>query len=100
MKDEKRKKIAVALTVNMVLLVFILVAVIISQIIQIVVLNNRKQALYTEYCTLLAMLDENEELYDRLETDEQFFVFFCNYVNLYGNEDPYGIIPDGVTIDK
>lgn len=100
MKDEKRKKIAVAVTVNMVLLVFILVAVIISQIIQIAVLNHRKSELYTEYCTLKAMLDDNEELYDRLETDNQFYVFFCNYVKLYGDEDPYDIIPEGVTIDK
>ena len=39
MKDEKRNKIAVAITVNMVLLVFILVAIIIAQIVQISVLS-------------------------------------------------------------
>ncbi len=98
MNEEKRNKITVAITVNAVLLVFILIAVIIAQIVQICILNRRKQQLQETYIMLQAELDADEELYDRLNTDEKFYEWFLEYVDVYGNDDPLDVIPDGVII--
>ncbi len=98
MKDEKRNKIAVAITVNAVLLVFILVAIVIAQIVQISILNRRKQELQETYTALVAELEKDEELYDRINTDTKFYEWFLQYVDVYGYSDPLNVIPDGVVI--
>jgi len=88
----------VAITVNAVLLVFILVAIIIAQIVQIAILNNRKRQLQETYLILKEELNEDEDLIDRLNTDDKFNKWFMEYVDVYGDDDPLGVIPDGVII--
>ncbi len=98
MREEKRNRITVAITVNAVLFVFILIAIIIAQIVQIAILSNRKQQLQETYIALKAELDSNEELYDKINTDEKFYKWFLEYIDVYGDDDPLGVIPDGVII--
>lgn len=71
MGEEKRNKIAVAITVNAILLIFIIAVIIIAQIVQISVLSKRKNQLYTEYYELLAVYDEVEDLSERMKYDER-----------------------------
>ncbi|MGN1060662.1 MAG: hypothetical protein ACI4QN_02910 [Candidatus Coproplasma sp.] len=98
MKDEKRNKIAVAITVNMVLLVFILVAIIIAQIVQISVLSRRKQELQETYASLQIEKEKAESVEEQLEVDEKFKKWLLEYINVYGDEDPLNVLPDGVVI--
>lgn len=97
MKEEKRNKIIAAVAVNAVLLVFILVAVIIAQIVQISVLNRRKQDLITEYNILLEKKDNAQTIEEQLEVDEGFQNWLLKYLKEH-SEDPLGILPDGVII--
>ncbi len=71
MSEEKRNKIAVAITVNAILLIFIIGVIVIAQIVQISVLSKRKNQLYTEYYELLATYEEVEDLSKRMEYDEK-----------------------------
>ncbi len=98
MKDEKRNKIAVAITVNMVLLVFILVAIIIAQIVQISVLSRRKQELQETYAILQVEKENAETIEQKLDVDEKFKKWLLEYINVYGDEDPLNVLPDGVVI--
>lgn len=98
MKEEKRNKITAAITVNAVLFVFILVAIIIAQIVQISILNRRKKELQETYYELTQQLHENESLYDRITTDDNYYRFVLEYIDVYGDEDPFNILPDGVII--
>lgn len=93
MKDEKRNRIVVAITVNAVILVFILFAVVISQIVQINVLQRRKQELLARGEQLRAELAEDEELYDKIQTDEEYYKWYLEYIELFGDEDPQNILP-------
>lgn len=72
MGEEKRNKITAAVTINAVLLVFIIVAVLIAQVVQISVLKRRKATLLKEFYRLEAILDESEQNLDRLKTDEDY----------------------------
>lgn len=72
MGEEKRNKIIAAATINAILLVFILVAVIIAQIVEISIKTNRKNALLAEYNQLVAQYDESKATLDRLEDDEHY----------------------------
>ena len=45
MGEEKRNKVVAAITINAILLIFIIIAVLIAQIVQISVLRRRKNAL-------------------------------------------------------
>lgn len=98
MKEEKHNKVVAAITVNAVLLVFILVAIIIAQIVQITVLSRRKQQLQETYAALLVEKENAETLDEKLDVDEKFRNWFLEYIDVYGNEDPLNVIPDGVTI--
>lgn len=71
MSEEKRNKIAVAITVNAILLVFIIAVIVIAQIVQISVLSKRKNQLYAEYYELLVIYDEVEDLSERMKYDER-----------------------------
>ncbi|MGN0823696.1 MAG: hypothetical protein ACI4MB_01355 [Candidatus Coproplasma sp.] len=98
MKDEKRNKIAVAITVNMVLLVFILVAIIIAQIVQISVLSRRKQELQETYAILQVEKEKAETTEELLEVDEKYTKWLLEYIKVYGDEDPLNVLPGGVVI--
>ncbi len=98
MKDEKRGKIAVAITVNMVLLVFILVAIIIAQIVQISVLSRRKQELQETYAVLVEEKENAQTMEERLDVDEKFKKWLLEYIDVYGDEDPLNVLPDGVVV--
>lgn len=98
MKEEKRNKITAAITVNAVLFVFILVAILIAQIVQISVLNRRKQDLLSRYNILVEKRDEAETLEEKLEAEEEYADWFFQYVDVWGKDDPLDIIPDGVII--
>ncbi len=72
MNEEKRNRIMAAIAVNAVILVFIIVAVIIYQIVQICVLSARKKELMEQYNDLAVQLEEDSDYLERLETDEDF----------------------------
>ncbi|MDE7075704.1 MAG: hypothetical protein K2O62_00085 [Clostridia bacterium] len=72
MGEEKRNKVIAAVVVNAVLLVFIIVAVLIAQIVQISVLKRRKAELLDEYYSLVQQLEESQDMLDRLETDQKY----------------------------
>lgn len=70
--EEKRNKITAAITINAVLLVFILVAVVIAQIVSIGVLTKRRNKLVSEEEQLQQQLEESEDVLDRLENDDKY----------------------------
>ena len=70
MDEEKRNKVAVAVAINAVLLVFILVAVLIAQVVQISLLKRRKTALIGELQALTVQVDAGNDFIERFETDE------------------------------
>ena len=72
MSEEKRNKIIAAVTVNAIILVFIIVAVIIYQIVEISVLNARKKALYEELYSVQLKYEHAEDILDRLQNDDEF----------------------------
>lgn len=72
MGEEKRNKVIAAATINAILLVFILIAVIIAQVVEISVKRNRKNALLQEYNQLVQQYDESKAALDRLEDDEHY----------------------------
>ncbi len=72
MGEEKRNRIVAAVTVNAIILVFIIVAVIIYQIVTISVLSARKKQLYAELYELQQQYEEAGDILDRLENDEEY----------------------------
>lgn len=70
MGEEKRNKVVAAITINAILLIFIIIAVLIAQIVQISVLRRRKNALINEYNTLVNERDNLEDFIDKYEKDE------------------------------
>ncbi len=72
MGEAKRNRIVAAVTINAIILVFIIVAVIIYQLVAISVLSSRKKALLAELSELKAQLATEEGFLDRYNTHEQF----------------------------
>lgn len=70
MGEEKRNKVVAAITINAILLIFIILAVLIAQIVQIGVLSRRKNALKNEYNTLVNERENLEDFIDKYEKDE------------------------------
>ena len=70
MGEEKRNKVVAAITINAILLIFIIIAVLIAQIVQISVLRRRKNALIKECNTLVNERDKLEDFIDKYENDE------------------------------
>lgn len=88
MGEEKRNRIVAALTVNAVILVFIIVAVIIYQIVEISVLSARKRDLLAELSALKAEMTTTENFLDRYNTDEEFKLVVDQLVQLgYSRDD-------------
>ena len=91
MGEEKRNKVVAAITINAILLIFIIIAVLIAQIVQISVLRRRKNALINECNTLVNERDkledfidkyENKEILDRLKSDSKASILVydnCDY---------------------
>lgn len=93
MTEEKRNRIIVAVTVNLVVLVFILIAVVVAQLVTIGVLNRRKQELLDEYTVYEDELKTAEDLAEKLENDEAFRKWYLQYIETLGDEDPLNILP-------
>ena len=71
MSEEKRNRIKVAVTINAVLLVFILFAVVIAQIVTMGIMKNREEQIRQEYEEIQQQYDESKDLLEKLEQDEQ-----------------------------
>ncbi|MDE7162701.1 MAG: hypothetical protein K2O44_01305 [Clostridia bacterium] len=82
MGEEKRNKVVAAVVVNAVLLVFIIVAVLIAQIVQISILKRRKAALLDELYQLEQQYEESTDLLDRLETDQKYLEIIQQLVGM------------------
>ncbi len=70
MNEEKRNRIAAALTVSTVLLIVLLVAVIIYQLVTISVISNRRKKLQAEYNYYLTQLENAENDLDYLQSEQ------------------------------
>lgn len=92
MNEEKRNRIAVAITINAVLLVFIIVAVLIAQIVQMATLSRRKKELLAQYDELVQELDDREDVLEKLQTDEAYHDWLMTYIKTFKDEDPLGIL--------
>lgn len=69
MNEEKRNRIAAAITVNAILLIVILVAVLIYQLVTIPTLVKRREQLYREKEELEKKLEEADEGLEYLESE-------------------------------
>ena len=69
MGEEKRNKIVAAITVNAILLIFIILAVLIAQIVQISVLKRRRNQLFAELEALSATYKDSEDILADLENE-------------------------------
>lgn len=67
MGEEKRNKIVAAITVNAILLVFIILAVLIAQVVQISVLKRRRDALKSELQAYVAKYNDKKDILDEIE---------------------------------
>jgi Tfp pilus assembly protein PilN len=74
MNDTKRNRIIAAVTVNAVLLVVIIVAVLIYQIVEISILSSRKKELQEEYTRLSQQLEESEDFLEREDLEDQLLI--------------------------
>ena len=70
MGEEKRNKVIAAVTVNAILLVFILLAVVIAQIVTISVKQRHKQTLEREYNLLFQEYEAKKDFIDAMEEYE------------------------------
>ncbi len=73
MSEEKRNKIVAAVTVNAVLLVFIIIAVLIAQIVHISVLKRRKNQLLAELASYSETLDNSVLTFNDLKDHERAY---------------------------
>jgi predicted PurR-regulated permease PerM len=74
--EEKRNRIIAAVTVNAVLLIVIILAVIIYQIVEISILSARRKELLQEYAKTMQELEESEDWLDQfnLKQDEVMYI--------------------------
>ncbi len=89
MSEEKRNRIIAAVTVNAVVLIFIIVAVIIYQIVTISVLNNRKRELYEEKARIERQYDDATDILERLQNDEEYLAVLQALAQLGENVSGY-----------
>lgn len=75
MEEEKRRRIVAAVTVNAVLLIFIIFAVIIYQIVEISVLSSRKNDLAAQKEALDKELAEREDLLEKIELEGENYYY-------------------------
>jgi predicted PurR-regulated permease PerM len=76
MSEEKRNRIIGAITVNAVLLIVIIFAVIIYQIVEISILSAKRKELLNEYAKTMQELQESEDWLDQfnLKQDEVMYI--------------------------
>lgn len=82
MGEEKRNRIIAAVTVNVVILIFIIIAVIISQIVEIC---GKKAYLndLTEQCNQLEQqVEEREDFLERYQADEEYHLLLDEIARL------------------
>jgi predicted PurR-regulated permease PerM len=74
--EEKRNRIIAAITINAVLLIVIIFAVIIYQIVEISVLSAKRKALLEEYAATMQELEESEDWLEQfnLKQDEVMYI--------------------------
>lgn len=87
MGEEKRNKIVAAITVNAILLIFIILAVIIAQIIQISVLKRRKKELFDELAAITAQYDDYNDLLTDLENHGRAYEVAIKLKQMGADED-------------
>lgn len=73
MGEEKRNKIVAAITVNAILLIFIILAVLIAQIVQISVLKHRRDQLKAELEACVAKYNGTQDILDNLEARGEIY---------------------------
>jgi predicted PurR-regulated permease PerM len=76
MSEQKRNRIIGAITVNAVLLIVIIFAVIIYQIVEISILSAKRKELLNEYAKTMQELQESEDWLDQfnLKQDEVMYI--------------------------
>lgn len=72
MGDEKRNRIVAAVTINAVILILIIVAVIIYQVVTLSNLNKKKQDLYEQLYSLQQRYEQAEWTLDQLLNNEEY----------------------------
>ena len=72
MGDEKRNRIVAAVTINAVILILIIVAVIIYQVVTLSNLNKRKQDLYEQLYSLEQRYEQAEWTLDQLLNNKEY----------------------------
>lgn len=87
MGEEKRNRIVAAVTINAIILIFIIVAVIIYQLVTISGLTARKKQLLKELADIKAELATEEDFLERYKTDEQFKLIVDQLVQLGYDRD-------------
>ena len=70
--EEKRNRITAAITVNAIILIFIIVAVILYQVVTISLLKKRKHELYEELFTIRRQYEGAEDILERLKSDDRY----------------------------
>lgn len=73
MGEEKRNKIVAAITVNAILLIFIILAVLIAQVVQISVLKRRRDQLKAELKEYVAKYNSAEDMLEELEARGEIY---------------------------
>lgn len=94
MGEEKRNKIVAAITVNAILLVFIILAVLIAQVVQISVLKRRRNELKAELQAYVAKYESAEDILEELEACEGIYqkIIEWQQQGIYTREEIFEII--------
>jgi cell division protein FtsI/penicillin-binding protein 2 len=72
--EQKRNRIVAAFTVNAVLLIVIIFAVIIYQIVEISILSTRKKELTEEYNRLSQQYEQSVDDLEKLNLEDQLYI--------------------------
>lgn len=70
MDEQKRNRIAAAITVNVILLIVILVSVVIYTLVEVAVKSKYKRELEAEIANYKRLIEENEDYLELLQSDE------------------------------
>ena len=86
MDEQKKNRLAAAVTVNVIILMVILVAVIIYQLVEIVGVNGRRQAIKSEIDHYEQLIKESENDLDYLKS-EQYLLELALQLGYYFPKD-------------
>ena len=84
MTEEKRNRMIAAITVNVILLIAILAAVVIYQIISIVILDRKKTGMQTEYDRLIKETEKTEKDLNYYKSDAYLMDLAYEYGFIFG----------------